>query len=85
MLARHEHKRRVPTQNVDRSIMVCVHAMTAMPTGKRRLVLAALAGCFAYPVNPASVKQEFNGRICSMRKFERSRHHARLRGGSQQH
>lgn len=38
----HVHKRRVSTQDYDRSVVVGVRAETAMPTGKDRLVFAAL-------------------------------------------
>jgi hypothetical protein len=39
----HEHRRRVPTQDVDRSIMVSIGAETAFATVERRLAFAALS------------------------------------------
>lgn len=39
----HAHGRRVPTQNVDRGIVVGMGAEAAMATGKDRLAFAALA------------------------------------------
>ena len=38
-----DHRRRVPPQNVYRSIVVCIRAVAAMAADKRRLVLAALS------------------------------------------
>ncbi len=37
----HDHRRRVPPQDIDRSIVVCVGAATASATTERRLALAA--------------------------------------------
>lgn len=36
----HEHRRRVPAQNVDRSIVVCMRVVTAMATKEYRLAFA---------------------------------------------
>ena len=35
----HDHKRRVPPQNVYRCIVIGIHVVPAMATDKRRLVL----------------------------------------------
>ena len=39
----HAHRRRVPPQNVDRSIVVGIGTEAAVATGKDRLAFAALA------------------------------------------
>lgn len=36
----HVHRRRVPTQNVYRSIVVCIYVVAAVATAKGRLVLS---------------------------------------------
>ena len=37
----HDHRRRVPPQDIYRSILVCIHTVAAMLTGKSRLVFTA--------------------------------------------
>ena len=42
MLHLHVHRRRVPTQNVYRSVVICMSYVAAVLTGKSRLVLTRL-------------------------------------------
>ena len=39
----HDHKRRVPPQNVCRCVVIGIHVVPAMATGKRRLVLTTFS------------------------------------------